>query len=165
RAIAGLAALFLVLHDAEEAVAFHRYLPQVAEKLPSLMRPVAERITYPALLWALAVVTIIGVSIALWVVMRSESRAALWSLLVLEVTLAVNVLSHLVGAVVVFRGYSPGLATAALVNAPFAAYVIRRAVRERWVSGTALATSVPAALIIHGPVLLGSLWLIGHLAR
>jgi hypothetical protein len=49
--------------------------------------------------------------------------------------------------------------TAILVNAPFVMYCFRGAARERWVSSAALWATIPAAVILHGPVLVGALWL------
>lgn len=88
-----------------------------------------------------------------------SSPRALWVLLALETTVGLNVIAHVTSALVLFRGYGPGLVTAILVNAPFVTYCFRRAARERWVSSAALWATIPAAVILHGPVLVGALWL------
>jgi hypothetical protein len=91
-----------------------------------------------------------------------HSPRALWALLTLEAVLGLNVIAHVLSAALIFRGYGPGLATALLINAPFAIYCFRRARRERWVSTAALGATVPAALMLHGPILMGGLWLAGR---
>lgn len=42
---------------------------------------------------------------------------------------------------------------------PFVLYCYTRAGREQWVGSTALRATLPAALVLHGPVLLAGLWL------
>jgi hypothetical protein len=76
-------------------------------------------------------------------------------------TIALNVGSHVVSSIAIVRGYAPGLVTAVLVNAPFAVYLFRRASRERWLPRRAILWTIPAALVLHGPVLVGTLWLAG----
>ena len=70
-----------------------------------------------------------------------------------------EIASHLVVAAVVMRGYSPGLASAVLINAPISVYLFRRAARERWLPRTAWRALWPAALLVHGPGLVGLLLL------
>lgn len=126
--------------------------------LPASVAALAARLPYATMLTALGVVTLLAFAVAL-VASRTGSRAGLWLLLVLQATMALNALSHLIVALVLFRGYAPGLVSALLVNAPFAAYCIRRAWREQWVARSAFRAVFPAALLVHGPVLAGGLWL------
>ena len=63
------------------------------------------------------------------------------------------------------RGYGPGLATAILVNLPFSVYLFRRATGEHWFSVRALFSLIPAAIILHGPALVGLIALTGFLVR
>jgi hypothetical protein len=77
----------------------------------------------------------------------------------------VNVIAHVFSAVVVFHGFASGLATALTINAPFAIYCFRRARREQWLSPGALRETIPASLILHGPILLGGLWLAGKASQ
>jgi len=121
-------------------------------------------ISYATMLIVLRALSAIAFLVALVAVVRPEPRSTLWVLLVLETTVAVNVIAHVLTAATVFHGYAPGLATAVLVNAPFAIYVLRRVWREQWVSPAALWATVPASLVLHGPILVGGLWLAGRLA-
>lgn len=70
-------------------------------------------------------------------------------------------IAHVASAVLVFKGYGPGLVTALVVNAPFAWYVLRRARDDGWVSRRAWRALMFGGLLLHGPVLLGALWLLG----
>ncbi len=165
RAVVWLIPILLTLHNAEEAIAFRRYLPMARALLPAPFASLDVHLSYAAMLQALATLSVLAFLLALAVSARPQSHRSLWLLLALEMAVAVNVVAHLVSAVFVFHGYAPGLATALLVNAPFAIYCFRRAEREQWVSTTALRATVPAALVLHGPVLLAGLWLAAILNR
>jgi hypothetical protein len=80
-------------------------------------------------------------------------RTCLAPLLLIQATLLLNVVWHVVAAIVLFDGYAPGLATALLLNLPFSVYLIRRAAREHWVSRRARWALLPSALAVHGPIL------------
>jgi hypothetical protein len=157
-----LVAILFALHNAEEAIAFRTYVPRMPVLLPEPFARFAATLTYPVMLVALAVVSLFAFLIALAAVTWPQSWRALWTVLTLEAVVGVNVIAHVLSALLVFDGYGPGLATALLINAPFAIYCFGRARRERWVSTTALVATLPAALILHGPVLLGGLWLAGR---
>lgn len=165
RTIAWLVPALVTLHNAEEAVAFRGVLPGIPALLPSRFAAVAGALTYPAMLVALAVVSLLAVAVAIAVSRHPHARWGLWLLLVIEATMAINAVSHALLALLVFRGYAPGVVTALIVNLPFAVYCFRRARRENWVSSRALAATVPAALIVHGPLLAGGLWLAGKASR
>jgi hypothetical protein len=153
RRVLWLVPLFLLLHNAEEAVFFPRYLPFVLARLPSAWRAVAGPLTSGQVWLALAIVTLAGLGLTVWVQRHPVSRTALWLLLLLQTTVLLNVLWHLAAAVVLFRGYAPGLVTALLLNLPFSIYLLRRAVRERWLGRGPLLAHAPAALVMHGPML------------
>jgi hypothetical protein len=153
---------FFTLHSVEEAIAFRAYLPSMSSlPLPELLASVAANLSYPVILAALTFVTALALVVAAAVAWWPQSPRTLWGLLTLEAVMGLNAIVHVVSAVVVFRGYSPGLATAIVINAPFAIYCFGRAHRERWVSPAALRATVPAALVLHGPILIGGLWVVG----
>ena len=159
RRLVWLAVLFFVLHNGEEAIAFKHYVPRVASLLPGPLAALAARLSYPTLLVTLVVVSVLGVVLAVAVDRHIESPRALWAFLVFEATVGINAVTHVFSEVVLFRGYGPGVVTAVLLNASLAVYSFRGARREGWVAPAALRATVPAALILHGPVLLGGLWL------
>jgi hypothetical protein len=153
--------VFLALHNAEEALTFPSYLPYIATRVPVRLPPDA----YSRLLVALAVVTAIPFVVAVWAYARPRSRAALWTLLLIQTVVFVNAISHALVAAFVLRGYGPGLLTALALNLPFSIYLLRRAVRERWLSPRALVLLVPSAVVVHGPVLVGLMVMAGIFAR
>jgi hypothetical protein len=139
RTLVWLVPALLTLHNAEEALAFKSYLPRLPALLPEPFATFEARLSYATLLMALGVVSALAVLVAAIASIRSRSRFALWLLIALEATVALNVLAHVGSAVLVFGGYGPGLITAVAVNAPFAIYFFRRVAREQWVSAPAMA--------------------------
>jgi len=154
RTLALLLPLVFALHNGEEALTIGRFLPEVKAQLPSWAAAWAGDLTVPLYLTALSIVTVLGVLAGLWVFLRPGSRAALWTLLLLQAVLLLNAFSHLMTAALV-RGYAPGVATAAVINLPFSLYVFRIASREAWLTRSAFFALIPAAAIVHGPLLLG----------
>jgi hypothetical protein len=51
-------------------------------------------------------------------------------------TMWLNVFLPHIPSALIYRGYTPGLVTAVLINLPVMTLLISRALRERWVSGT-----------------------------
>lgn len=148
-----LVPIFMAAHNVEEAVTFPRYLPLVLGRLPEAWRAIAGPITLGQVWAALAVVTLIPLALVIWASLRPDLAAPVWLLLLIQATLLLNVLWHVGVAIVLFEGYAPGLATAALLNLPFSIYLIRRAARENWVSPRARWALLPSALVLHGPAL------------
>jgi hypothetical protein len=155
-------ALFLA-HNAEEALTIDRYLPLVRARAPAALQPVVAGVTYPAFLWAVGLATLLPLAVVAWAAARPGDRAAHWLAATTQAVVALNVASH-VAAAAALRGYSPGLATALLLNLPFSLYFFRRAARERWLPRRALWGTIPAAVAVHGPGLVGLLALARFLA-
>jgi hypothetical protein len=155
RRVLWLIPILVLLHNTEEALTFPRYLPIVQERAPDFVKPYLAGITYPTMLWALTLATLVPLAVVVWAVARPSSRVALWFAVTLQAVVAINVVSHVLAAAFLLRGYSPGVATAVLVNAPFSVYFYRRAAREHWLPRRALLSTWPAAVFIHGPGLLG----------
>ena len=57
----------------------------------------------------------------------------------------------------------PGLATALVLHLPFGIYLLGRARRDRWIGRRAWAMLFPLALVVHGPILIGLLWIGGRI--
>jgi hypothetical protein len=161
RAVIWLIPALLAVHNAEEALTFRRYLPLVRERVPDWAGPIVTSVTYEQMLIALALATIIPLGIAIWAVARPQSPAAVWSVLLIQAVVLLNVAAHVGSALVILRGYGPGLATALVVNLPFSLYVLRRARGERWTTRQGLLALAPAAFVVHGPLLLGLIALAG----
>jgi hypothetical protein len=145
---------FIALHNVEEAMTFPRYLPAARALAPESFRAFLDHVTYPEVLFALTVVTLVPLAAVAWANARPTSQLALWLVVTIQVVMLINALWHLAAAAFLFYGYAPGVITALAVNLPFSAYLLRRAVAERWVSRSALASTLPVAVVLHGaPVL------------
>jgi hypothetical protein len=160
RTVLWLIPTFLTVHNAEEAVAFARMQPHLGFALPEPFATLQARLTYPAFLQALAILSVLAFILALIVTLRPRAQGAPWLLLALEAAVAINVIAHVLTAVVLFHGYGPGLGTAVLLNAPFAVYTLGRAKREAWVSARAWRALLGAGLVLHGPALIGLLFFV-----
>ncbi len=147
----------LAVHNAEEALFFPRYLPLVLARLPRGWQSVAAPLTTGQVWSALAVVTSVAFAVAWWAHRRPDNRTALWLLLLIQSAVLLNAFWHLAVAVVLFSGYAPGMVTALVLNLPFSLYLLRRAVREQWLSPPARWALVPGAILLHGPLLAGLL--------
>jgi hypothetical protein len=158
-----LSPALITLHNAEEALTLDRALHRLPTLLPGTVAGFAARLTYPTMLVSLGVVSLLAFAVALIADRNPNAPRSLWLVLVLQATMGLNAISHLLLATVLFRGYAPGLVTALLVNAPFAAYCLRRGRQEMWVSRRAFLALFPAAVVVHGPLLVGGLWLASQL--
>ena len=149
----------LAIHNTEEAIAFPAYLPLVRSRVPAAMQSLVAGVDPGALRVALLWATLIPLLILIWVTWQPESRAARWTALVVQTVVVTNVVSHVVVAAFIMHGYSPGVLSALLINAPLSVYLLRRARRERWLPTVAWRSLFPAALVIHGPGLFALLLL------
>lgn len=150
----------LTVHNLEELLAMPRVLPGVAERMPDAARGILPAVTLPAFAAALAVATVLPWIVAL--LAAAGRRPALYLLLVVQATMLVNVGSHVASAALL-GGYAPGLATALALNLPFGIYLLARARRERWTGRRAWNLLFPLALVVHGPILVGLLWISGRI--
>jgi hypothetical protein len=150
----------LTLHNLEELLAMPRALPAIIARMPDAARTILPAVTLPMLAAALAVATLVPWGLA-WMA-RAGRRGGVYGVLLVQATLLVNVASHLASAAFL-RGYTPGLATALLINLPFSVHLLRRARREGWTGARGWTLLLPLALLIHGPVLIGLLWLSGRM--
>lgn len=157
--------ILLTLHNVEEGIAFRSYLPKISALLPAPFDSFAARLPYATLVQTLAILSILVFALAFAVDIRPRSRNLLWLLLAVEAAIGLNGIAHMLSAAFMFNGYTPGLITALTLNVPFAVYCFIRSNRERWLSPIALRATLPAALVLHGPVLLGGLWLATTLSQ
>ena len=159
RSIIWLIPTLLTLHNAEEALAFRHFWPRTQTLLTEIFPAAETHLTYKVFVLALVGLSSGAFLLTFLVEACPQFPRLLWLLLALEAAVGLNVLSHLVSAALLFRGYGPGLVTALVVNTPFAVYCFTRASRERWISPAALVATVPAAFLLHGPVLVAGLWM------
>jgi hypothetical protein len=148
-----LAAAFIV-HDAEEAMTARRYLPRVAmflQEHPAL----GDRVRLPGLgqvYVALAIVTLGPVLAIGWATTGREDARKQYVVALLAASLFWNVFLPHVPAAIAFGGYSPGVATAVVINLPFALYFFRRSLLEghlspRALTGVLVGGLVPLAIV------------------
>ena len=150
--------ILVLLHNAEEAFALH------------FVWGLALRFRWPEVLVAyyrnglfdvsnrqatdvgLAIVTAVAFVVVGWSAARADDAKRVWVALLVQAVMFLNVIPH-VFAAVVMRGYSPGLVTAVALNLPFSIWFLKRARRDQWVSRRAMWMLVPAAIVVHGPLL------------
>lgn len=157
-----LVPVLITVHNAEEALAMPAALRTLPSRLPASLAGLIP--TYPQFLAALAIVTVVPWMVWLLGIARRETRAGIVLLLLVQTVMLVNVASH-AAAAVFLRGYAPGVVTALALNLPFSLYLLRRALRERWLTPRSLVSIGVAAALIHGPGLLGAMWLVGRITR
>jgi hypothetical protein len=164
RAALWLIAALVVVHNAEEAVAFTRLWAEVREHVEAFagigLTTTPEPIYLPLL-----VATLLPVAIIAWAVRQPDRPVQLWFALLIQMVIFLNALSHVATALVVFHGYAPGLLSAVLLNLPYSIFVYRKARQEQWVSAPMSWLLLPAALLVHGPLLVGLLVGGGVLSR
>jgi hypothetical protein len=145
----------LTLHNLEEALTFQRWLPVIQTRVPFGLQAWFDDISPGTLHIALVVATAVPWAVALWSARRPSSALASWFVLLVQAVVLLNVFWHLFVAGVLLRGYSPGLLTAVTLNLPFSMYLFTRATQEGWCSRGAAIALIPAALLVHGPLLVG----------
>lgn len=161
RAALLLVAVLVTVHDAEEALAMPAALRTLPARLPASLAGLIP--AYPRFLAALALVTALPWVIWLLGVARRETRSGIVLLLLVQTVMLVNVASH-AAAAILLRGYAPGVATALALNLPFSLYLLRRALAERWTSPRTLLVVAAGAVLIHGPGILGVIWIAGRIS-
>jgi len=145
-AVLALIGVTLVLHDAEEYFAFPTFL-SAPGRFPRWLPPPGLLQNARDIHVALAIATILGLAVITWAILR-PSRILLILSLLIESILLVNAAWHLLASLIV-GGYAPGVITAVLVNLPFGLYVLRRAVKERWIGVRTAWQLVGIALVLH----------------
>lgn len=152
-AVLALIGVTLVLHSAEEYWTFPQFLSS-ASQLPRWLPPPRLFQHSGDIQVALVIVTVIALSVISWAIL-SPRKVALILALLIESILLVNTGWHILAS---FDrgGYAPGVITAVLINLPFGVYVLRRAVKEKWIRAQAAWRLLAIAVAFHF-ILLGSL--------
>ena len=154
RAVLAAIGLTLVLHTIEEYVTFPEFLSSSDGGLAKWLHPNKFLHNSHELRIALVIATVLPLAVIAWAILRPR-KGWLISALLLESILLVNAAWHILAAIV-RHGYAPGVITAVLVNLPVGVYVLRRAVKERWIGARTAALLIGIALVLH-VVALGSL--------
>lgn len=138
----------IVVHNVEEYLTIGRFLDNHRGKFPALFGVMtAERFTI-----SLAIFTFLALFIY-WAAAKSRPGSS-WVTLALgvQVAMGVNAIQHAVTALLV-RSYAPGLVLGLGACLPYAFFVARLAIRERWTTPRSL-TIASIALILLTPFLL-----------
>ncbi len=132
----------VALHNAEEAVYMPGFVSIHGSRLPFHPGSATIRLGLLLMTFAAAAVTYLS---------ARAGRQSVWAYLLFGSTIAMiaNVFVPHIPATLAFRGYTPGVVTAVLINLPVMSYIAVKAVREQWVSGRKAVTYallVPVAL-------------------
>jgi hypothetical protein len=160
RAVLYLIAALVLVHNAEEALAFTRLWTSVREhvkEVAGIGLSTTPEPMYPALL----VATLVPAAIMVWAARRPDRPVRLWFALLVQTVIFLNALAHVAIAFVGFHGYAPGLLSAVLLNVPYSVFVYRKARQGQWISVSGWWLLLPAALLVHGPLLVGLLFGVG----
>lgn len=144
--VLALVGVSLVLHDTEEYFTFPAFFRSSSRLLRWLPTPRLIQ-NSQHLHFALLMATILPLTVVVWAILR-PGKALLLAVLFLESVLLVNAFWHMLAATV-NRGYVPGVITAVLINLPFGIYVLRRAVKERWIGLRTAAIMIALAAVLH----------------
>ena len=147
-----LLAVVFALHNAEEALAAHRLVELMQTRSPALLRDLYAGVDAQGLRTGLVILTIAGLVVSAAASSRPHAPAAAYAMIVFAAVLVINVFGHLALSLF-FGAIMPGLLSAVLLMGPMSAAVLVRAVRESWIPPAARWTVVPAALLVHGPLL------------
>jgi hypothetical protein len=152
-----LLAAIIALHNAEEAVTAHAFLPRVGEYVARV--PVLREAGLPPslsqLYIALVVVTLVPALLIGWATTGRETSSKREVVAVIAAALLWNVFLPHLSAMVLFRGYAPGGLTALAVNLPFCVYFFRRSSSEKILTARqmTLAMILGLFLLVIAPLL------------
>jgi hypothetical protein len=156
RAVLYLIGVLVLLHNAEEAVAIERLWTLLRERVAAEAGITLSATPEPMHL-ALLLATLLPVLIIAWAARQPDRPLRLWFALLIQAVMFLNALAHIGTALVLFRGYAPGLLSAVVLNLPYSVFVYRKARQEQWLSRPASWLLLPGALLVHGPLLSGLL--------
>jgi len=142
------------LHNTEEAVGAQAMLRQVQSQAPRFLRSFYSQVDVSDLRLGLAVLTLIGIALALIAIRTPRAPRSTYVMLLFSTVIGINAFAHIMLSVI-FREYMPGLLTAIFLCLPVAVALWYRAWKDAWIPRTWLWTVVPAALLVHGPLLAG----------
>lgn len=142
------------LHNTEEAIGAPDMLRQMQSQAPRFLRSFYSQVDVSDLRTGLAVLTLLGIALAVIAIRQARSAGWTYAMLLFATVIGINAVAHLVLAVI-FRTYMPGLLTAIVLCLPVAIALWYRVWKDGPIPRTWLWTVVPAALVVHGPLLAG----------
>jgi hypothetical protein len=142
------------LHNTEEAIGAPAMLRQLQSQAPRFLRDFYSQVDVSDLRLGLAVLTLVGIAIAFVAIRTPRATGSAYAMLVFGTVIGINAFAHIVLSAI-FRGYMPGVLTAIFFCLPVAIALWYRVWKDVWIPRTWLWTVVPAALLVHGPLLAG----------
>lgn len=146
-ALLTLIAVNLVVHLAEEFIAFPRYITSLGRQLPAWLPSPALQHSMTNLRIALVAGIVLPCMVIVWAII-SRSHGFLIASLLVEAVLLVNGFAH-VFAAMLRGGYVPGLITGVAINIPLGIYVFRKVVREGWIRRYRAWQLIIVAVVLH----------------
>jgi hypothetical protein len=140
------------VHNAEEAAMAPRMLELLQSRAPAFLRGFYAGIQVSEVRTNLFVLTVVAFLLA--TAARRAPSAPGWSytMLVFAAVIGLNALAHVLLSIA-FGTCMPGSVTAVVLTLPVSVAVLLRGWRERWVLPVVYWTILPAAVMVHGPVL------------
>lgn len=142
------------LHNTEEALGAPAMVRLLQSQAPRFLRALYSGVEVSDLRFGLAVLTLLGIALALAAIRSPRATGSAYAMLVFATVIGINAFAHIVLSVI-FRAYMPGLLTAIFLCLPVTIALWYRVWKDGWIPRTWLWTVVPAALLVHGPLLAG----------
>jgi hypothetical protein len=158
RALLWLVPLFITVHNLEEMAFMPGLLANWPDKIPGWLAKLLPAgifpPTYHQFLVLLLVVTVLPYAFALLGGAKRPRGLRTFLLSGAQLVMLINVLSHIV-SMNVWNGYVPGLVTSLAIILPFSLYFFVTALRQGWLRWSDFGVLGVAALVAHGPGLIG----------
>jgi prepilin signal peptidase PulO-like enzyme (type II secretory pathway) len=146
-ALLALISLTLVLHHAEEYLAFPAFFASAGGRLGRWFPAAGLARTSRRLPRALLLATVLPL-LVIAAAFVTGSHALLVAALFIETVLLVNAVGHSLTALLL-GSHVPGLITAVVINLPVGIYVLQRALREQWIRPNAAWQLIGVAIALH----------------
>jgi hypothetical protein len=143
-----------ILHNIEEVLLAPQMLRFMQSDAPGFLRHAYAGITVPELRAVLLLLTAALLIVIAIAAAFPNTAASAFGLIMFTALLGLNAVFH-IGLFMQTGVYAAGLATAVLLSLPVTAALLAQAKQQRWIASRAFWTALPAAILIHGPVLDG----------
>jgi len=159
-----IAAVAFAVHNVEEGIGAPQLIQLMQSRAPSFLRDVYGGMRAVDLRGSLVILSVIGLGLAAIAATRITSRPWSYVMLVFAAVMGLNGIAHVCFSIV-WRGYMPGTLTALGLTIPVSLALLIRSDREVWIAPSLRWTLAPAAIVVHGPVLVALIPLFVRLAR
>lgn len=143
-----LVPIFIALHNLEEIPRMERWSEKHAAEL-SMITPV----TTPQFTVAVTILTAASFVATYFGLRSRKNDRGIYVLLCIQFVFFANAWQHL-STSLFSRAYSPGVATAVIVNLPFSVYLLRRALQEDYIVARRFLYAAALSLVLAVPTVL-----------